>query len=359
MSSPKPRFGTMLGTNCLLDRSTRRPTHRGRQQGQRLRLHHQLDDRRFRRLPGAGDRGGEHQFHRHQRLAGHGDRQRQRRRRRRRRRRRLEPRQPRSRRLPQQRQAGVRRGRGRGRRGDGRTPKTAPRSHRTPTLVTSAVATTQGAKTDHVSSDKPGNASSSTTALKPTTTLKFGDTILYKATYSTANLFGTKVAQDARRSTRATRWSSAPTTPAARARRSRSISTSARRPSSTSSSRTTPTRRNWTPISAKNGQRLQIHGAGQHQRRAGHGPVVQLQRRRRSAIPIATAANNTVNYYDLGYWHAGSQGRADAEHGRQGPFHQRLRERRGGRRHRRAQRGARRRLRHREELDASRALRWP
>ena len=60
----------------------------------------------------------------------------------------------------------------------------------TSTLVTSAVAVSAGAKTTHVSTDAPGNADSTTTALKPTTTLQFGDTVLFKATYNTANIFG-------------------------------------------------------------------------------------------------------------------------------------------------------------------------
>ena len=61
------------------------------------------------------------------------------------------------------------------------------------TLVTSAVSASTGAKTTYVSNQKAGNASNTNSNLQSTTTLKFGDTVLYQATYSTANLFGTSV----------------------------------------------------------------------------------------------------------------------------------------------------------------------
>ena len=60
----------------------------------------------------------------------------------------------------------------------------------TSTLITSAVAVSTGAKTDYKSTDDPGNANSATGALKPTTTVNFGKTVLFKSTYDTSNLFG-------------------------------------------------------------------------------------------------------------------------------------------------------------------------
>ncbi len=67
------------------------------------------------------------------------------------------------------------------------------------TLVTSAVSALTDPKTTYVSTQKPGNADNTPTVsankaqFQQTTTLNFGDTILYKATYTTANLFGTGV----------------------------------------------------------------------------------------------------------------------------------------------------------------------
>ncbi|MDR3372280.1 MAG: LEPR-XLL domain-containing protein, partial [Ancalomicrobiaceae bacterium] len=64
------------------------------------------------------------------------------------------------------------------------------------TLVTGAISSSADAKTTYKSADAAGNASNSNANLKKTTTLKFGDTVLFKASYTTENLFGTKVAQD-------------------------------------------------------------------------------------------------------------------------------------------------------------------
>ena len=55
------------------------------------------------------------------------------------------------------------------------------------TLTTSAVASSTGAQTTCVSNQAPGNAGNSNSTLAKTTTLTFGDTVLYKATYSTAD----------------------------------------------------------------------------------------------------------------------------------------------------------------------------
>ena len=71
----------------------------------------------------------------------------------------------------------------------------------TSTLVTSAVSVSAGAKTDHTSTDDPGNAdqtalenptlsSTELANLQTTTALNFGDTVLFKATYNTGNIFG-------------------------------------------------------------------------------------------------------------------------------------------------------------------------
>ena len=60
----------------------------------------------------------------------------------------------------------------------------------TSTLITSAVAVSTGAKTDFKSTDAPKNANSNTAALKPTTPVNFGQTVLFKSTYDTSNLFG-------------------------------------------------------------------------------------------------------------------------------------------------------------------------
>ena len=64
------------------------------------------------------------------------------------------------------------------------------------TLITSAIASSADAKTDFVATDDPGNASSHDDNLKTTTNVNFGQTVLFKAKYSTDNLFGTSVPQN-------------------------------------------------------------------------------------------------------------------------------------------------------------------
>ena len=67
----------------------------------------------------------------------------------------------------------------------------------TSTLVTSAVSVANGAKTDHTNGDVPKNTNpvtglttTETGNLEGTTTLNFGDTVLFKPTFDTANIFG-------------------------------------------------------------------------------------------------------------------------------------------------------------------------
>ncbi len=165
----------------------------------------------------------------------------------------------------------------------------------TSSLVTSAVATTADAKTTYVSTDQAGNAGDSNTKLQPTTTLKFGDTVLFKATYTTNNLFGTDVPKMETINPGDT-VVVGPTYPSARGVAGQVyvyLGTTPETIDLEEEDFTVTT--NWRPVSVVNGAVYKFMGPGDTNVVLGTGDLLDS-----SGNAITTI---TADYYDLGYWY--------------------------------------------------------